>query len=626
MDLLMDGNHTAVTFILLGLTDDPVLRVILFMTILCIYLVTVSGNLTIIIHRTLLHHPMYLFLRNLAFADIGYSSSVTPNMLVNFLVEMKTISYLGCGIQLGSAVFFGTAECFLLAAMAYDHFVAICSPLLYSTKMSTQVCVQLLVVTYTGGFINASSFTFSFFSLLFCGPNAVNHFFCDFTPLVKLSCSDVSISAVVPSFSAGSIIVVTLFVIAVSYIYILITILKMRSTEGHHKAFSTCTSHLTAVTLFYGTTTFTYVMPKSSYSTDQNKAVSVFYMVVIPVLNPLIYSLRNKEIKGALKRELSRKIFSKEQFTEEMEVGNYTTVTDFIILGLTQDPKLCVIFFVIFLGIYIVTLVGNISIITLIRSCSKLHTPMYLFLSHLAFVDIGYSTSVTPVMLIGFLGHGTALPVAGCEAQLCCVVTFGTAECFLLAAMAYDRYVAICSPLLYSTRMSPGVYSLLVGASYLGGCVNAWTFTSCLLNLSFCGPNKIDHFFCDFSPLLKLSCSDISVIEIIPSVSSGSIIGVTVFVIVLSYMYILTTVLKMRSTAGHHKAFSTCTSHLTAVTLYYGTITFIYVLPKSSYSTNQNRVVSLFYTVVIPMLNPLIYSLRNRDVKEALWKTIIKMY
>ncbi|XP_003462506.1 olfactory receptor 5P1 [Cavia porcellus] len=309
-----------------------------------------------------------------------------------------------------------------------------------------------------------------------------------------------------------------------------------------------------------------------------------------------------------------------------MKVGNYTTVTEFIILGLTQDPKICVIFFIIFLGTYIVTLVGNICIITLIRSCSQLHTPMYLFLSHLAFVDIGYSTSVTPVMLIGFLGHGTALPVAGCEAQLCSVVTFGTAECFLLAAMAYDRYVAICSPLLYSTHMSPGVCSFLVGTSYLGGCVNAWTFTSCLLNLSFCGPNKIDHFFCDFSPLLKLSCLDISIVEIIPSISSGSIIVVTVFIIVLSYIYILITILKMRSTEGRHKAFSTCTSHLTAVTLYYGTITFIYVLPKSSYSTSQNRVVSLFYTVVIPMLNPLIYSLRNRDVKEALWKTIIKMY
>ncbi|KAL6085278.1 hypothetical protein STEG23_018284 [Scotinomys teguina] len=309
-----DGNHTAVTeFILLGLTDDPVLRVILFTIILCIYLVTVSGNLsTILLIRvsSQLHHPMYLFLSHLASVDIGYSSSVTPNMLVNFLVEQNTISYLGCSIQLGSAAFFGTLECFLLAVMAYDRFVAICNPLLYSTKMSAQVCIQLVVGSYIGGFLNASCFMLSFVSFLFCGPNRINHFFCDFTPLVELSCSDVSVSAVVTSFSAGSVVVITVFVIVVSYIYILITILKMRSTESRHKAFSTCTSHLTAVTLFYGTVTFIYVIPKSSYSTDQNKVVSVFYMVVIPMLNPLIYSLRNNEIKGALKRQLGKKIFS----------------------------------------------------------------------------------------------------------------------------------------------------------------------------------------------------------------------------------------------------------------------------------------------------------------------------
>uniref|UniRef100_A0A8C9UK47 Olfactory receptor n=1 Tax=Spermophilus dauricus TaxID=99837 RepID=A0A8C9UK47_SPEDA len=314
MDSLVTGNHTAVTeFILLGLTEDPVLRVFLFVIILCIYLVTICGNLsTIILIRvsSQLHHPMYFFLSHLAFADIGFSSSVTPNMLVNFLVERNTISYLGCGIQLGSVVFFGTVECFLLAAMAYDRFVAICNPLLYSTKMSTQVCLQLFVVAYTGGFLNASSYVIYFFSLLFCGPNRVNHFFCDFAPLVELSCSDVRVIAFVSSFSPGSIIVVTAFVIAVSYIYILITILRMSSTEGRHKAFSTCTSHLTAVTLYYGTITFIYVMPKSSYSTDQNKVVSVFYTVVIPMLNPLIYSLRNQEIKGTLKRVLGRKIFS----------------------------------------------------------------------------------------------------------------------------------------------------------------------------------------------------------------------------------------------------------------------------------------------------------------------------
>ncbi|XP_021050647.1 olfactory receptor 507 [Mus pahari] len=314
MAVLEDGNHTAVTeFILLGLTDDPVLRVILFTIILCIYLVTVFGNLsTILLIRvsSQLHQPMYFFLSHLATVDVGISSTVTPSMLANFLLERNTISYTGCAIQLGSAAFFGSTESFLLAAMAYDRFMAICNPLLYSTKMSTQVCVQLLVGSYIGGFLNASSFTLSFFSFFFCGPNKVNHFFCDFTPLVELSCFDNSVLLILDSFSVDSIIVITVFIIAISYTYILITILKMRSTEGRHKAFSTCTSHLTAVTVFYGTVTFIYVMPKSSYSTDQNKVLSVFYMIVIPMLNPLIYSLRNNEIKNALKRQLSKKTFS----------------------------------------------------------------------------------------------------------------------------------------------------------------------------------------------------------------------------------------------------------------------------------------------------------------------------
>uniref|UniRef100_A0A8C6I6R2 Olfactory receptor n=1 Tax=Mus spicilegus TaxID=10103 RepID=A0A8C6I6R2_MUSSI len=314
MAFLEDGNHTAVTdFILLGLTDDPVLRVILFTIILCIYLVTVSGNLSTILLITVssqLHHPMYFFLSHLASADIGYSSSVTPNMLVNFLVKQNTISYIGCSIQFGSAAFFGGLECFLLAAMAYDRFVAICNPLLYSTKMSTQVCVQLVVGSYIGGFLNASFATVSFLFLFFCGPNIINHFFCDFAPLIESSCSNVRISVLVTSFSAGTVTMLTVLVIAISYTYILITILKMRSIEGQHKAFSTCTSHLTAVTLFYGTVTFIYMMPKSRHSTDQNKVVSVFYMVVIPMLNPLIYSLRNNEIKGALRRHLGKKMFS----------------------------------------------------------------------------------------------------------------------------------------------------------------------------------------------------------------------------------------------------------------------------------------------------------------------------
>ncbi|XP_074083647.1 olfactory receptor 5P80-like [Macrotis lagotis] len=309
-----------------------------------------------------------------------------------------------------------------------------------------------------------------------------------------------------------------------------------------------------------------------------------------------------------------------------MSGNNCTAVTEFILLGLTDDPTLNIILFLIFLCLYAITLISNLSIITLIRKSSRLHTPMYLFLSHLAFVDIGYSSSVTPLMLKNFLVEKTIIPLGGCVTQLFFAVFFGTAECFLLAVMAYDRYVAICNPLLYSTNMTPRVCALLLIASYLGGCVNAWNCSACLLNLSFCGANKINHFFCDYAPLFKLSSYHADFVEILPSASAGSIIAITVLIIIISYIYILFSVLKISSTEGRSKAFSTCTSHLTAVTLFYGTITFIYVLPKSSYSTDENKVISLFYMVIIPLLNPLIYSLRNNDIKVALRKLMSKKH
>ncbi|XP_003412238.2 olfactory receptor 5P4-like [Loxodonta africana] len=307
-----------------------------------------------------------------------------------------------------------------------------------------------------------------------------------------------------------------------------------------------------------------------------------------------------------------------------MKMVNHTIVTKFVILGLTDDPTLCSIFFVTFLGVYMVTILGNFRIIILIRGSPQLHTPMYLFLTHLAIVDIGYSTSVTPLMIVSFLRERTAIPVAGCIAQLGSDIVLGTAEAFLLAAMAYDCYVAISSPLLYSTHMSPGACIILLVASYLGGCVNATSCTGCLMSLTFCGPNKINHFFRDLPPLVKLSCTHIYMAEISPAISAGSVIVIMLFIIVVSYVHILHAILKMRSTEGRHKAFSTCTSHLTVVTLFYGPVTFVYVIPKSSHSSAYVKVVSVFYTAVIPMLNPLIYSLRNKELKEAMRKLMAR--
>ncbi|XP_038621066.1 olfactory receptor 478-like [Tachyglossus aculeatus] len=307
-----------------------------------------------------------------------------------------------------------------------------------------------------------------------------------------------------------------------------------------------------------------------------------------------------------------------------MADGNFTFVSEFFLLGLTDDPVLRVIFFLIFLMVYSVTIMGNLCIIMLIRVSSQLHTPMYLFLSHLAFIDIWYSSSVTPKMLKGFLVGRDTISYAGCAAQMCFTFAFGTSEAILLAMMAYDRYVAICNPLLYVISMSNRVCVQLLIVSYVGGCLNALVFTTFVFNLVFCETDEIDHFFCDFPPLMEISCSDIHLIQILSSISVAIIILSTVLTIIISYVYILCAIMRIQTSEGRQKAFSTCTSHLTALILFYGTITFTYVWSSSSRSSEQNKGMSLFYTVVIPTLNPIIYTLRNKDVKGALMKIMGK--
>ncbi|XP_039197024.1 olfactory receptor 1019-like isoform X2 [Crotalus tigris] len=301
---------------------------------------------------------------------------------------------------------------------------------------------------------------------------------------------------------------------------------------------------------------------------------------------------------------------------------NNSIVTEFFLIGLTENPNLAPICFVIFLLMYLITCVGNLGMISLIQIDSRLHTPMYYFLNNLAFVDFCYSSTITPKTLTNFLTSKKSISFAGCIAQLFSFMYFfifcASTECILLAAMAYDRYVAICNPLLYVVTMSPKVCTGMVAGSYLIGLVNAVTQTASTFQLSFCGSNIINHFFCDVPPLLSLSCTDTSMNEMVLFVFA-TILGIfTSTEIVVSYAFILTAILRINSSEGKQKAFSTCASHLAAVTIFYGTTIFMYLCPSSSYVLDQDKWASIFYTIVIPMLNPLIYSLRNREVKNAL--------
>uniref|UniRef100_A0A8D0ZID2 Olfactory receptor n=1 Tax=Sus scrofa TaxID=9823 RepID=A0A8D0ZID2_PIG len=298
-------NRTGMTrFMLLGLTTAPELQMLLFIVFTLIYFINVVGNLgmiTLILLDARLHTPMYFFLSNLSLVDLGYSSSVTPKTMAGLLLGDKVISYNACAAQMFFFVAFATVENYLLASMAYDRYAAVCKPLHYTTTMTTSVCARLAIGSYVCGFLNASFHIGNIFSLSFRKYNEVHHFFCDVPAVLILSCSAKHISEIVLVFTSSFNVFFALVVILISYLFIFVTILKMHSAQGHQKAFSTCASHLTAVSIFYGTVIFMYLQPSSSHSMDTDKIASVFYTMVIPMLNPVVYSLRNKEVKGAFK-------------------------------------------------------------------------------------------------------------------------------------------------------------------------------------------------------------------------------------------------------------------------------------------------------------------------------------
>uniref|UniRef100_A0A8D2ITM4 Olfactory receptor n=1 Tax=Varanus komodoensis TaxID=61221 RepID=A0A8D2ITM4_VARKO len=295
------ANNTGVTeFILLGFSGH--LQLLLFVVFLAVYITTALGNILIIFLTSTdpaLQIPMYFLLRNLSLVDICLALVILPKMLVNLLSEHKGISFLGCVMQMFFFLFLGGSECFLLAAMAYDRYVAICNPLRYTVIMKKGMCVQLTLFSWCSGVVVGTVQTTWVFSFPFCGPNKVDHFFCDSPPVLKLACADTYLFEIYAVTGTILIVLFPFMLIVVSYVCILRTILKIPSAQGRHKAFSTCTSHIVVVILFYGTAGLTYFQPKSSYSPELKKLLSLSYTVFTPMLNPIVYSLRNKEVRGA---------------------------------------------------------------------------------------------------------------------------------------------------------------------------------------------------------------------------------------------------------------------------------------------------------------------------------------
>ncbi|XP_032636646.1 olfactory receptor 11A1-like [Chelonoidis abingdonii] len=306
------------------------------------------------------------------------------------------------------------------------------------------------------------------------------------------------------------------------------------------------------------------------------------------------------------------------------EQGNETSVTDFILLGFRDLPELQILLFPLFLVIYIMTVAGNILIIMLVVADQHLHTPMYFFLGNLSCLETCYSSTILPRVLAGLLTGDRTISFSGCVTQYYFFGSLAATECLLLSVMSYDRYLAICDPMHYAARMNHRSYLQLVGGSWLGGFLGNNITTLLISQLTFCGPNSIDHFFCDFIPLVKLSCNDPHLMETLAFTFSLIFLLVPFLLTLMSYICIITTIVRIPSTTGRQKAFSTCSSHLIVVSIYYATLLIVYMFPTTDILSDFKKVLSVVYTILTPLVNPLIYSLRNKVIQEALRKACRK--
>ncbi|KAB1280940.1 Olfactory receptor 2L8 [Camelus dromedarius] len=442
-------------------------------------------------------------------------------------------------------------EGLLLASMAYDRYVAICFPLHYPMRISRRLCVLMITGSWIMGSINSCAHTTYALHIPYCRSRAINHFFCDVPAMLTLACMDTWVYEYTVFVSTSLFLLLPFIGIACSYGRVLLAVYRMRSAEGRKKAYSTCSAHLTVVTFYYAPFVYTYLRPRSLRSPAEDKALAVFYTILTPTLNPIIYSLRNKEKKLWKARNV------------ECRVGFY-----------------------------------------------------------LSLIDLNYISTIVPKMASNFLFGNKSISFIGCGIQSFFFLTLAGAEGLLLASMAYDRYVAICFPLHYPMRISRRVCVLMITGSWIMGSINSCAHTTYALHIPYCRSRAINHFFCDVPAMLTLACMDTWVYEYTVFVSTSLFLLLPFIGIACSYGRVLLAVYRVRSAEGRKRAYSTCSAHLTVVTLYYAPFVYTYLRPRYLRSPAEDKVLAVFYTILTPMLNPIIYSLRNKEAMGALRRVI----
>ncbi|KAM4696170.1 uncharacterized protein WCC33_014912 [Rhinophrynus dorsalis] len=611
-------NQTIVTyFIIKGISDVPELKTLIFLLVLLLYILTLSGNLVILLLVCMdqqLHTPMYFFLCNLSILDISSTTVTLHRILIDFISGHNTVSFFGCMAQMYIFTALACDELLILTAMSYDRYVAICNPLRYHMVMNHRVCILLTMVCWLLGFLEILPILWALSNFTCYRSHEINHFFCDMVPLIKLCCNDTSsleFYIVIEGIFLGSF--TPFFLTFISYVFIILTIMNIRCSTGRRKAFYTCSSHLTVVILLYVTLICQYLRPTSIETLESNKLFSLFNTATVPMLNPLIYSLKNKEVKSALGRRLRHAGTS-----DSASQKNETPITYFIIKGISEVPQLQALVFFLGLLIYLITVGGNMTILVLVCRDSQLHTPMYFFLGNLSMLDVFCLTITLHKILLTFMSGDNTVSFLSCMSQMYIFSSLTCNELLILTAMSYDRYVAICNPLHYHMVMRGRVCVLLAIVCWLLGFIEVIPHMWAISRFSCYKSNEINHYFCDILPIMKLSCSDTTTLKLVIFIEGLFLVSFTPFLLTfISYVFIISTILRIRDSTGRQKAFYTCSSHLTVVSLLYVSLVCQYLRPTSTDTLESNKLFSLFNTAAVPVLNPFIYSLKNKDVKSA---------
>ncbi|XP_008174430.2 olfactory receptor 6M1-like [Chrysemys picta bellii] len=412
-----------------------------------------------------------------------------------------------------------------------------------------------------------------------------------------------------------------------SYANIISTVLHVPPSTVRWKAFSACTSHRIMVFISYGSCIFMYVKPTHSSQPDLREAVAGPNTVVSPLLKLFISSMRNKQVQEALWQAIGQIQWPKYlthyiPHQEVVKISNESRVTEFILMGFPLSRQMEIFLFVLFLMFYLVTLSGNLVIIAITLADYRLRTPMYFFLWNFSFMEIWFTSVTVPKLLSSLLFGSRFISFTSCMVQSFFYFFLVVTEFLLLGVMSFDRYVAICNPLRYTVIMNSHICFVLVFGAWTGAFLYILGPLSAVAEVPYCGPNVVNHFFCDLTPLVKLSCKDTHVLESAIFIMASVLILSSLVVTAVSYMYIITTVLRTPMAQGRQKAFSTCTSHITVVSIIYSTHIFMHVRPIESSSLELNKVVALLTSVVTPSLNPFIYTLRNKQVKQALKEAV----